>query len=271
MNWFIDPQILERVRAMELPFNRHGIDPFGIAQKDVAFMMTVFSWLYRKYFDVTVFDIDRVPTRGRAMLVGNHSGGVALDGAMVIAANFLEKDPPRLAQGMVDRFINRMPFASLYASRTGNFTGTPESALELLEAERLLMIFPEGSRGTAKLYGDRNRLVSFGSGFMRLALQTRTPIVPFAFLGGGDAVPTVANLYKLGKLLGVPYIPVTSYILPIPRRVPLEVYFGEPMTFPGSGNEEDHVIHGYVETVRERISTMLETGERARRSRETPP
>lgn len=268
MKWLVDPQVLKRVRELEIPFNRHGIDPFGITDRDVAMMMTVFGWLYRNYFDVTVYGIDNVPARGRAMLVGNHQGGVALDGAMVITSCFYEKDPPRLAQGMVDRFINRMPFASMYASRTGNFTGTPESAMELLEDDRLLMIFPEGARGTAKLYGDRNRLLSFGHGFLRLALQTRTPIVPFAFLGGGDAVPTVLNLYKLGKLLGVPYIPITSYIVPVPRPVPLELYYGEPLVFEGNGTEDDEVIGGYVETVRERITAMLEQGSRARLERE---
>lgn len=268
MRWLVDPQVLARVRELEIPFNRHGIDPFGIAERDVAMMMTVFGWLYRNYFEVTINDIDNVPARGRCMLVGNHQGGVALDGAMVIASCFHEKEPPRLAQGMVDRFMNRIPFVSLYASRTGNFTGTPESAVELLEAERLIMVFPEGARGTAKLYGDRNRLLSFGQGFMRLALQTRTPIVPFAFLGGGDAVPTVLNLYKLGKLIGVPYIPVTSYIVPVPRPVPLELYYGEPLLFEGTGNEEDAVVNRYVETVRERIASMLELGSRTRLERQ---
>jgi 1-acyl-sn-glycerol-3-phosphate acyltransferase len=265
MKWLIDEDILARARRLEVPFSRHGIDPFGVSLDDVALMMTVFSWLYRRYFHVTVSGIDNVPGRGRGMLVGNHSGGWALDGMMVMASMFFEKEPPRLAQGMVDKFMNRMPFASLYTSRTGNFPGTPENAIKLLEADRLLMIFPEGTRGTAKLYGDRHTLVRFGTGFMRLALQTRTPIIPFAFLGGGEAVPTVLNLYRLGKLLGVPYVPVTSYLLPIPRRVPLEVYYGEPMRFEGTGNEEDHVIQAYVDEVKARIQDMIDQGYRKRR------
>jgi hypothetical protein len=45
------------------------------------------------------------------MLVGNHSGGYALDGAMVIASTMLEMEPPRLAQGMAEKFINLLPVA----------------------------------------------------------------------------------------------------------------------------------------------------------------
>lgn len=268
MRWLIDEEARRRTQRLELPFNRHGIDPFGISQSDVALLMTVLGWLYRRYFRVSVTGLEHVPAAGRAMLVGNHAGGWALDGMMVMASVFYGKEPPRLAQGMVDRFVNRIPFASLYSSRTGNFTGTPESATRLLEAERLLMIFPEGARGTAKLYGDRHTLVRFGTGFMRLALRTRTPIVPFAFLGGGDAVPTMVNLYGLGKRLGLPYVPITPYILPIPKRVPLELYYGPPMVFEGTGNEDDRVVADHVDQVRGRIADMLDRGHRARRHKE---
>ena len=160
--------------------------------------------------------IGHVPARGRAMLVGNHSGGIAIDAAMVIASSFLEMEPPRLAQGMAEKFINRLPFASVWTARCGQLTGLPEHAQRLLESERLLLVFPEGARGTAKLWKDRYSLVDFGSGFMRLALRTKSPIVPFAFLGGGDAIPTVTNLYKVGNLLGLPYLPVTPWLLPLP-------------------------------------------------------
>ncbi len=138
------------------------------------------------------------------MLVGNHSGGIAIDAAMVVMSCLLEMDPPRLAQGMAEKFINRVPFLGEWASRTGHLTGLPEHAERLLEDDRLLLVFPEGARGTAKLFKDRNTLVDFGSGFVRLALKTKTPIVPVAVLGGGEAFPTIANSYKLGAGLRPP-------------------------------------------------------------------
>jgi 1-acyl-sn-glycerol-3-phosphate acyltransferase len=264
MPWLVSDEIFERTKRLSVPFNRHGIDPFGISQVEVARMMTTLSWLYRRYFTLQVSGLEHVPDATRAILVGNHSGGWGLDGMMVIASLFLDKDPPRLCHGMAERFINRMPFASLYTSRTGNFTGTPQMASTLLEHERMLMVFPEGARGTAKLYGDRNTLVRFGTGFMRLALSNRAPVVPFAFLGGGDAIPTMANLYRLGRLVGVPYIPITPYIVPIPRPVTLQLIYGEPMHFEGTGNEEDHVINDYVDQVKNRIADMMEHGQRLR-------
>ena len=95
---------------------------------------------------------------------------------------------------------------------------------------------------------------------MRLALRTRSPIVPFGFLGGGDAVPTVTNLYKLGKLIGVPYLPVTPWVLPLPRPVPLSIQYGEPLRFEGTGAEDDETMQRYANQVKARIAELMERG-----------
>jgi 1-acyl-sn-glycerol-3-phosphate acyltransferase len=158
---------------------------------------------------------------------------------------------------MAEKFLNMLPFVAEWSSRCGQLTGLPEQAAKLLHDDRLLLVFPEGARGTAKLYWERHSLVDFGSGFVRLALATQSPIVPFAFLGGGDAIPTVMNLYRIAKLVGAPYIPVTPWILPIPRRVPLRIVYGEVMRLEGSASDEDAVIEAHVESVKQRIAALI--------------
>lgn len=265
-----DERISELVDRLELGFNSLGIDPYGISKKHLVVAFTALGFLYRTYFRVKAFGVEHVPQRTRAMLVGNHSGGVAIDGAMVLASMLLEMDPPRLGQGMAEKFLNSVAVASLWTSRCGQFTGLPEHAVRLLEDDRLLVVFPEGARGTAKLYRQRYSLVDFGTGFMRLALKTKSPIVPFGFLGGGAAIPTITNAYALGKLLGVPYIPITPYLVSLPLPVKLEVHYGEPMVFKGNGNEEDSVIQDYVEQVKQRISDLIDDGRKSRHERKHP-
>jgi 1-acyl-sn-glycerol-3-phosphate acyltransferase len=255
--------IRERVDQLELPWNSYGIDPYGIAKKDLAWFFKIASFLYSSYFRTTAYGVENVPDRGRCMLVGNHSGGVALDGLMAVAAMFLEKNPPRLAQGMAEKFLNKAPFASRLTARLGHFTGLPEHAIRLLEDDRLLMVFPEGARGTAKLFWERHSLVQFGTGFMRLALQTKSPIVPFGFVGGGEAIPTVINSRRIGRLVGAPYVPFTPWILPLPLPVHLEVRFGQPMTFEGNGNEDDATIEEKVDQVKFRIADLIEEGRKS--------
>ena len=177
-----------------------------------------------------------------------------------------EMDPPRLAQGMAEKFINRVPFASEWSNRMGQFTGLPEHAVRLLQNERLLLTFPEGARGTAKLFPERYSLVNFGAGFMRLALQTRAPIIPVGFLGGGEAIPTIMNSYTIGKLIGAPYVPITPYLFAVPLPVELDIYYGEPMIFEGTGAEGDEVIADYVAQVKGRIAGLIERGREERKS-----
>jgi 1-acyl-sn-glycerol-3-phosphate acyltransferase len=259
-----DKEVLERIDRLEIPFNECGVDPYGLTKKHLAWSLTALGFFYRRYFSVKVYGIEHVPNRGRVMLIGNHSGGVALDGAMVGASMFFDMEPPRLAQAMSERFINRVPFFSQWSIRAGHLIGLPEHAERLLEKDRLLLVFPEGSRGTAKLYNERYSLVRFGTGFVRLALKTKTPIVPFAFIGGGDAIPTIANSYTLGKLVGAPYVPITPYLVTLPLPVSLAIHYSEPMIFQGNGREDDEVIAGYVEQVRSRIAELIETGRRMR-------
>jgi 1-acyl-sn-glycerol-3-phosphate acyltransferase len=252
--------VAERVRRLELPWSRHGVDPYGATQAELGRFYSLLKLLYRHYFRVQVTGLEHVPGRGRAMLIGNHSGGWAVDALMVLSSVFFDKEPPRLAQGMAEKFLIQLPFISRMTQATGQLTGLPEHAVRLLEDERLLMVFPEGSRGTAKLFHERNTLVRFGTGFMRLALETKTPIIPFGFVGGGEAVPTVANLYKVGRLFGVPYIPVTPYLVPIPKPVAMHLEYGEPMRFEGTGREDDEVIAGHIEQVVDRISVLIANG-----------
>lgn len=266
----IDEAVREKVDRLELGFSRHGIDRYGVDKEELARFFSGLRLFYEKYFDVEVYGAEHVPSSGRAMLVSNHSGGVALDALMMLASCFYELEPPRLAQGMAEKFINRVPGASQMASRLGQFTGLPEHAERLLRDERLLMVFPEGARGTAKLARDADTLVRFGTGFMRLALQTGAPIVPTAFIGGGEAIPTVMNLYKLGRLFGVPYIPVTPYIVPLPKPTRVQLIYSEPMRFEGDGSEADAVILGYVDEVRARIAWLIEQGRALRNGEMTP-
>lgn len=265
----IDPEVAERVDALELSFNKFGIDPYGIAKKDLVRFVSVFAWVYRHYFKVDVYGLENVPSRGRAILVGNHSGGVAIDGAMVSASMLLEANPPRLVHAMLDKFIHRFPGASQIMSRTGQFTGNPDQAIRLLRDERLLLVFPEGARGTAKLAKDADTLVTFGTGFMRLALETKSPIVPFGFVGGGEALPTIANLKTLGRLLGVPYIPVTKWGVLIPKPTRFQILYGKPMVFEGSGHERDDVCAAMVDEVKTKIRDLIRQGRQLREKKIT--
>jgi 1-acyl-sn-glycerol-3-phosphate acyltransferase len=116
------------------------------------------------------------------------------------------------------------------------------------------------------LWKDRYQLVPFGRGFMRLALQTKTPIVPTAVIGGEEAVISVHSSKLLAKLIQAPYFPIPPH-LPlfgplayVPLPVKFRVWFGEPMHFDGAHDDEDAVIDAKVEEVMAEVRRLIEKG-----------
>jgi 3-isopropylmalate dehydrogenase len=115
--------------------------------------------------------------------------------------------------------------------------GTPENARHLLEKEDALIIFPEGVKGISKTISERYKLAPFGPGFMRLALQTRSPIVPVAVIGAEEQYPSVADFKSFARLVGLPSLPIIpqlfmGFFAPLPTKYRL--YFGEPRSLTGS-------------------------------------
>ena len=122
-----------------------------------------------------------------------------------------------------------------------------------------------------KLYSQRYKLQRFGLGFLRLALETQTPIVPVSLVGSEEQQPGLVNLESVGRLLGMPALPITPTfpllgplgLLPLP--VKYRFYFGEPLLFEGDPSDDDAVIQRHVDVVRKSIEEMFERGLRERR------
>jgi 1-acyl-sn-glycerol-3-phosphate acyltransferase len=95
---------------------------------------------------------------------------------------------------------------------------------------------------------------------MRLALETDTPIVPVAIIGSEEQAPALLNLKSVGKLIGFPALPVTLTGLPFPLPTKYRIYFGDPLRFTGSPDEEDAELDKKVRVVRTTLQGMLQQG-----------
>lgn len=252
----------DRLRRVAVERNEVGFDRFGFDPDTARYVLAVASLLHRRYFRSLVFDIARVPA-GRVLIVGNHSGQLPFDAAMIAAALMLDAEPPRLPRSMVEKWAAELPFVSTLFTRAGQVVGVPANARRLLEEEHCLLVFPEGVRGIAKTYSERYALRPFGLGFMRLALETKTPIVPVALIGAEEQYVSVANAERLAKLLHMPVFPVVPQLFfgmlaPLPTRY--RIYFGEPMSFDGDPDDDDAIIERKVAIVRDTIQAMVDRG-----------
>jgi 1-acyl-sn-glycerol-3-phosphate acyltransferase len=261
----------ERMQRIPTRLNSYGYDQWGFHPDTAKAAMLSTAGLYYNWFRVEVHGIDRLPA-GRVLLISNHAGQIALDAAMIGCACFFEAEPPRVIRGMGEYWLPTVPWVNELMVRTGSVVGTRKNAIDLLRNDEAVIAFPEGVKGMNKLFWERYQLQEFGHGFMRLALETDTPIVPIAVVGSEEQAIAIANLMPLARLLRMPAFPITITfpwlgllgLLPLP--VKYRIFFGEPMRFEGNPSDEDEVIGEKVEQVKAQIATMLAEGLARRRS-----
>lgn len=264
-------ELEERISHVPVQLNSFGYDPWGYNPDFFRRFLLPSAYMYRYWFRCITRGIENVP-QGRCMLIGNHAGQVAFDGAMVSTSMILEAEPPRLARAMGEYWLATLPWLSIVVDRIGASIGTRQTCADMLRQGECVLAFPEGVRGMNKVYADAYQLQEFGLGFMRLALETDTPIVPFAVVGSEEQAPSIANLEGVGRMIGAPAFPITLTwpwlgplgMIPLPVRYHIE--YGEPMHFSGDPNDEDEVIEEKVEEVKSTIQSMIRSGLAERRS-----
>lgn len=257
-----------RVRGITVHANSVGFDPFGFDPEFCRYVLAVASLLHRKYFRTDVHGIDGIP-QGRALFIANHSGQIPLDGVVIGSALMLDATPPRFPRSMVEKWTAELPFVSTIFPRCGQVVGSPDNARRLLQQDEALIVFPEGARGISKTFDQRYQLQDFGLGFMRLALETKTPIVPVAVIGGEEQYPSIADVKPLARLFGMPAFPLIPQLFfgmlaPLPTKYRL--YFGETLNFEGDHDDDDAIVEEKVWTVRSAIESMLARGLAERKS-----
>jgi 1-acyl-sn-glycerol-3-phosphate acyltransferase len=256
----------ERTEALTVRQNEYGFDPFGFSRDHLKFAYVIARFFHTTYFRCMSHGLDQVP-EGRVLLVANHSGQLPFDALVIVSAMMLEARRPRMVRTMVEKYIPTLPFASYLLSRWGQITGTPENCRRILGDGEPILVFPEGVRGISKPFTRRYQLQPFGLGFLRLALETDTPIVPVAVIGAEEQVPAV-NVRTVAKLLGAPafpLMPIPPFFPVLPLPVKYRLYFGEPMRFAGDSDDEDEIIEGHVRAVRNSIQSMLHAGLKERK------
>ncbi len=264
-------EVGERLDQAPVRLNAFGYDPYGFHPESARRLFVPLALAYRHYFRAETYGIEKVPT-GRVLLIANHGGQIPLDGAMLGVAMLLDAEPPRICRPMGEYFIWKLPWMSVAAARMGTMVGTPANCSRMLEEGECVMVFPEGARGINKPYSQAYQLEEFGMGFMRLALETETPIVPVGLVGPEEQQPGIANLKGVAKLLGTPSAPITLTFpllgplgLMVALPVKYHIYFGDPLHFDGDPSDEDVVIEGKVNVVKSAIQAMLDRGRAARR------
>jgi 1-acyl-sn-glycerol-3-phosphate acyltransferase len=252
------------------------VDDFGLDPELEKKVAPLAEFLFRYYFRTTVEGLENVPSSGRCVVVANHSGALPFDGAMLRAAVRLNHPSRRDLRWLAEDFVFYLPFVGTLLNRLGAVRACPENAERLLSRDALVAVFPEGEKGTKKLYKDRYHLQRFGrGGFVRLCLRTGAPLVPCAIVGAEETHPLLYRLEYLPKLIGLPYLPITPtfpWLGPLglaPTPAKWRICFGQPIELSSYGREsaDDDVLVGRLsDQIRDSIREMLDRSLRQRKN-----
>jgi 1-acyl-sn-glycerol-3-phosphate acyltransferase len=247
---------------------RYHEDEWGFDEEFAEAVYPFFEFLYEVWWRVQVAGVRNVPSHGRALVVSNHSGSLfPFDAAMLVGAIMKEHPLPRWPRPLVLDWAFELPFLSFFMRKVGGVPASPFNAIRLLEQDEIVMVFPEGVKGTGKPFSERYRLQRFGrGGFVEVALRTGSQIVPAAVVGAEEIYPKLADSQTLARILGAPFVPITPTfpwlgplgLIPLPSRWRIE--FCEPIEigeYPPEAAEDRALLFEISEQVRETIQARL--------------
>jgi 1-acyl-sn-glycerol-3-phosphate acyltransferase len=223
------------------------IDDWGRSERvEAALDRTLVDFFYHLWFRCEVEGVENVPSESGALLVSNHSGALPPDAAMIAKAIKEEHPRPRPLNLTVEHFFKGYPGFSMLMPKIGAVPAHPANVHRLLYDEcKLVLVFPEGRKGTEKLYKDRYQLRRFGrGGYVEAAMRAQVPIVPIALVGAEEAMPIFAHLTLLQRLTGLLYTPLTptfphfgplGFIAYLPAK--FKIRFLEPVRTDDMGEE----------------------------------
>ena len=242
------------------------VDKYGFNLAAYAGVERFIRFLYKKWFSVQIAGMENIPAKGSAVLFGNHSGGLPLDGCLLYDGIINEHPNPSRVRFLVSKFLLNTPVVGKFLRGFGCIPPDFEMAVEMLRNKELVLIFPEGEKGTGKLFKNRYKLVDFHSGFVRAAIATGSPLIPVVTIGGEEIYPIFANVKPLAKLLKMPYFPLTPFFpwlpppfcaIPFPSKIMMCIWPSFELKYPPEVAEDEELVQAIANDVRADIQAKV--------------
>ncbi len=218
-------------------FNGNGREPDAFDARDPQYIdrtLPAMKMLSDVYFRGEVRGLRHIPRDEPVLLVGNHSGGTLIADTFVFAAAFYEHfGTQRRFHQLAHDLVFKLPGARALLRPWGTVPASPDNMKRALDLGSALLVYPGGDHESYRPTWESDK-VDFAerTGFIKLALEKGTPIVPVVAIGGQETAlflgqgRDLAKAFQLERLrlkvmpaqIGPPY---GLTILDLPGRLPL--------------------------------------------------
>jgi 1-acyl-sn-glycerol-3-phosphate acyltransferase len=186
------------------------------------------------YFRAEVTGLGHIPGDEPVLLVGNHSGGTLIADTFVFSQHFYDHfGPERRFYQLAHDLVFKVPGART-VSRYGTVPASPENMRRALDLGAALLVYPGGDHETYRPTWEQDEIDFAGrKGFIALALELGTPIVPVVAIGGQETALFLGQGQRISRLLGLDRAlrlkvfpvqvapPLGFTLLDLPLRIPL--------------------------------------------------
>lgn len=222
--------------------------------------------LHHWWWRIEVVGRERIPA-GRALLIANRGATLLPYDALMTAVAL--GTAGRRVLPLVDEWLMSLPLVGTTLAGLGARTLGASRLRRVLAADGTALAFPEGRESVAHLYREAYRVGRLTrAAVFRVAVETGAPIVPVGIIGAEEVHPVLMRLPRLGQALGIPAVPLTASLVPLPTKWTLHV--GEPVEVATRWAAGDAAKPAVVRTlsaqVRERLQGVVSDGLRRRRS-----
>jgi 1-acyl-sn-glycerol-3-phosphate acyltransferase len=227
-----------------------------------------------RWFEPTIAGVENIPRDEGALIVTNH-GHFGMD--LPVFLSLVLDNTGRPVRALGDRLVFAAPFFRELAHRMGALEGEPETAVQLLQDDQLVLVYPGGAK---EALGDSHVAYQLqwekSHGFIRTALRAQKPILPVAGIGNEELYVQVVSQERVresgigrfvSRLLGDKYVfPVYVGLGPFPFPSDLHYIVGAPIDLEHGPEAADdpEVVARLHRRVTDATQALIDEGRRAR-------
>ena len=184
---------------------------------------------FKVFFGIEIKGRRNIPSRGAVILASNHCSyldPIVLGLLTPRKLNFLAKEE------LFKNFLFKQLITALGAfplKRDKLDRRAYQQALHLLSQDRILALFPEGTRSKSQKIGKLRQ------GATRIALKSKVPLIPVVIKGTGKALPPGKKLIRPSKI---------------------KVQVGKPISINGFPKEKENSIDILQRKLREELQKL---------------
>ncbi len=173
-------------------------------QKLVGNAAKLYLPVLEKYHRAKFLGLENIPEKP-FLGVGNHSGMHFMPESLLWIAKYHSMDNNVHMVTLIHNLSHKLgSMLKLPLSDFGFIEANPEKALEALKEGFAATVYPGSDRDNSKPFSERNKIDFFEhTGYVKLALRARVPILPVVGIGGAETVFVISSGEKVAEATGL--------------------------------------------------------------------